>query len=235
MAKATRQVHKRNNNKKISTVEAPLRPEERLALERALEKQAEAEGYPTFLRPSPDGRRYPGEAEAFYLLTEMRHSEDSSGRKKLETLLKPLRELNRCVQSFERGNTAARAKAIKTKDVICSKLTKTITSGRVFALRVMRDGLVVEPDTSEGLIAFALLSLFYQGRLSRIRQCLHCRTWFYARFKHQRFCRFSNCQWRHYHSPEWRKQHREQNRQHQSDYRKRLFTKADRVKRSDLQ
>jgi hypothetical protein len=234
MAKATRQVHKRNNNK-ISTVDVPLWPEERLALEIALEKQAEAEGYPTFLRPSPDGRRYPGEAEAFHLLTEIWRSEDLSDRKKLETLLKPLREINRCVQNFERGNTAARAKAIKTKDAIWNKLTKTITSGRIFALRVIKDGLVIEPTTSEGLTALALLSLFYQGKLSAIRQCLHCRTWFYARFKHQRFCRFSNCQWRHYHSPEWRKQHREQNRQHQSDYRKRLFTKADRVKKSDPQ
>src|ERR1700675_2495908 len=125
MAKATRQVHKRNNNK-ISTVKVPLRPEERLAFERALEKQAEEEGYPTFLRPSPNGRRYPGEAEALHLLTEIWRSEDLSDRKKLEALLKPLRELNRCVQSFERGNTAARAKAIKTKDAICSKLTKTI-------------------------------------------------------------------------------------------------------------
>jgi hypothetical protein len=235
MAKATRQVHKRKNNTKISTVKVRLTPEERLAIERAVHEQAEAEGYPTFLRPSPDGRRYPGEAEAFYLLTELRHLEDLSDRKKLEALLKPLRELNRCVQSFERGNTAARAKAIKTKDAICSKLTKTITSGRVFALDVRRDGLVIEPTTSEGLTALALLSLFYQGKLSGIRQCLHCRTWFYARFKHQRFCRFYNCQWRHYHSPEWRKQHRERNRQHQIDYRKRLFTKADRVKKSDPQ
>lgn len=73
----------------------------------------------------------------------------------------------------------------------------------------------------------ALVELLRRGRLDRLRQCLRCRSWFYARFKHQRFCNDpeKKCQWRHYHTPEWRKKHREKNRRHQEEYRKRLFGK----------
>lgn len=87
------------------------------------------------------------------------------------------------------------------------------------------EGLVLQPVTPEGRAAVALLLLHRKYRLDRIRQCPHCRTWFYARFNHQRFCNnpAKKCQWNHYHTPEWRKQHREQNRKHQAQYRKRLF------------
>ena len=88
-------------------------------------------------------------------------------------------------------------------------------------------GLAIRPTSDEGKAALAALILADESRLSRIRPCLHCRTWFYARQERQRFCsdRAKRCQWKHYHSPEWRKRNREQNRKHQRAYRERLFGK----------
>jgi hypothetical protein len=88
-----------------------------------------------------------------------------------------------------------------------------------------KEGLLLQPTTLKGQAAVAVLVLSQTGRVDRIRRCLHCRLWFYARFEHQRFCSDSakQCQWRHYHSAEWRKKHRERNRKHQAAYRKKLF------------
>jgi hypothetical protein len=73
-----------------------------------------------------------------------------------------------------------------------------------------------------------ILELFRRGRLARVKKCLHCRSWFYARFKHQQFCSDTakKCQWNRYHTPEWRRKHSEQNRQHQREYRQRMFKKG---------
>lgn len=88
---------------------------------------------------------------------------------------------------------------------------------------VHEDGLIIGPETTEGKDALTILSLEAKGKLDRIKRCIHCQDWFYARFKHQQFC--SNpeekCQFNHYHSSEWRKRNRERNRRHQVDYRKR--------------
>lgn len=88
-----------------------------------------------------------------------------------------------------------------------------------------KEGLILQPTTLKGQAAVALLVLDDKRQVDRIRQCLHCQTWFYARFKHQQFCNdlAKKCQWNHYHSPEWRKQHREQNLKHQAAWRKRTF------------
>jgi hypothetical protein len=215
MANRIRQVQNRRRSKKLIE---PSR-EERLALEKALAEQAQAEGYPLFLRPDPAARHYPGEAEAFHILVQISISPNP---KRLEALLRPLRNLRNYEEVSKGGNACALAKVTRTSNAVYAKLKKTILSGSTFAIEARREGLVVQPGTREGMTAFALLSLFQQRRLSRLRQCLHCGAWFFARFKHQRFCNFpTECQWNHYHSPEWRKQHREQNRKHQSEYRRR--------------
>jgi hypothetical protein len=98
---------------------------------------------------------------------------------------------------------------------------------RLKDLRVRRhkEGLLLEPTTPKGRAAMAVLVLDETGRVDRVRQCLRCGTWFYARFNHQQFCSDSatKCQWAHYHSSGWRKQNRERNRKHQAEHRKRLF------------
>ena len=81
----------------------------------------------------------------------------------------------------------------------------------------------------------AALALWNLGRLHRIKECLQCGSWFYARFTHQLFCNVPDrqCRWKHFHTPEWRKKqasyrkrHRTENRKHQREYRKRLFSKG---------
>jgi hypothetical protein len=92
---------------------------------------------------------------------------------------------------------------------------------------VTEDGLVIPPTSDEGKAALAAILLYRQIRLHRIRQCLHCGTWFYAHLERQAFCsdKAKRCQWKHYHSPEWRKRNRKRNRKHQRAYRERLFGK----------
>jgi hypothetical protein len=55
---------------------------------------------------------------------------------------------------------------------------------------------------SEAVLQIVLLGR--EGTLWRVRRCLKCGLWFYAKFHHQKFCRTA-CQQEHYKkSPEWR-------------------------------
>lgn len=108
-------------------------------------------------------------------------------------------------------------------DIAVNSLISAARPKRLAQLRVKvhKDGLLLQPTTPEGEAAVALLVLVQKVSLDRMRRCRRCRTWFYARFKHQQFCRDSKkkCQWNHYHSPEWRKKNRERNNQYQRAYR----------------
>jgi hypothetical protein len=81
---------------------------------------------------------------------------------------------------------------------------------------------VVEANSPRGKACFAIFQLLLEGKLSKIRNCLQCKAYFYARFKVQMFCT-KKCQEANYHSPDWRKKNRERNRKHQKEYRGRLF------------
>lgn len=60
-----------------------------------------------------------------------------------------------------------------------------------------------------------ILDFARAGELSRLRRCLRCKKWLYAKVKHQDFCSTS-CQQKHYaHSDEWRAKRRDYMR----DYR----------------
>ena len=146
-------------------------------------------------------RRYPGELEAACLLAYF-ESRPTFERQSFWKLLRSSEE-GRNIASF-------------------NKLGSALDLGK-WAFQVGKDGLVILPTTQKGLATLAILLLDYHGRLHRIRQCLQCQTWFYARSKRQRFCNDAKtkCQWNHYHTPEWRKKHRKQNRKHQRAYRKR--------------
>jgi hypothetical protein len=215
MANRIRQVQHKRRSKKLPD----LSPELRLALEKSVAERLEAEGYPVFLKAETAERHYPGEAEALHILLEI----NLSPKPKRAELLKSFRILRDYEEASASGNTRALAKALRTSKAVLARLERSILLGRNFTLGVRRDGLVVQPNTNAGMTAFALLSLFGQQRVSHLRECLHCRSWFFARFKHQQFCRdpFKKCQWSHYHTPEWRRSRREQNKKHQMEYRKR--------------
>jgi hypothetical protein len=87
-------------------------------------------------------------------------------------------------------------------------------------------------EYSSGMAAFKLWEL---GRLRQIRKCVHCGTWFYARFSHQLFCNdpVKKCQWNHYHTPEsrrkqakYREQHHAEHRKYQRAYQREQFKKG---------
>lgn len=164
-------------------------------------------------------RQFPGAPEGSFLagyLNEL--SARPKKQRALVDLLVPLLKVERirkgkAVESFDRRE-AIRAYA---------RLKRKID--RKGPARLSTDGLVIPPESNEGKAALAALLLSGDSRLTRIRQCLRCGTWFYAHLERQLFCSDpeKRCQWNYYHSPEWRKKNRERNRKHQRAYRERLF------------
>jgi len=182
----------------------------------------------------PHKRRYPYEDQGHALAERLNLL--SSGPTKQNSLLESVRVLQEVARAQKNRDVAAIDRLRKAKkgmnfaygylvDAALSGLRKH--SKNRWAVGIHEDGLIVEPTTSEARAAIGALLLETNGRIDRVKQCLLCQTWFYARFKHQEFCADSKkkCQWTHYHTPEWRRQHRERNKKHQRAYRERTFGK----------
>jgi hypothetical protein len=61
----------------------------------------------------------------------------------------------------------------------------------------------------DGAALQLILDFARAGNLDRLRRCLRCNKWLYAKFRHQNFCSAS-CQQKHYaHSKEWRVKRRD--------------------------
>ncbi len=72
-------------------------------------------------------------------------------------------------------------------------------------------------DPSEAQAVVYLLNLAELGLIDRIRQCGWCTTWFYARFKHQRFCK-TECQQSAYaKTSDWREHRRDYMRKYRRE------------------
>lgn len=176
-------------------------------------------------------RRYPGENQGECLAARLNSL--ASAPVKQTPLLRCLHILKQFEQARKTKDVAAIDRLRKHKkgwhfayDFLIQAASRK--NGRKPRFRGLHEeGLIVGPVGPAAEVALAALLLHSENRLDRMKQCLHCLSWFYARFKHQSFCPDSKkkCQWNHYHTPAWRKQHREQNLKHQKAYRKRLFTK----------
>lgn len=62
-------------------------------------------------------------------------------------------------------------------------------------------------------VIFNIVRLGERGLLRRIRPCMRCARWFFAKFNHQRFCG-TRCQVLHYQTGEYWKERRRERRQH---------------------
>ena len=70
----------------------------------------------------------------------------------------------------------------------------------------LRDGML---ELNDGTALRLILDFAKAGYLNRLRRCLHCKNWLYAKFRHQDFC-CTNCQQKHYaKSPEWKAKRRD--------------------------
>jgi len=64
-------------------------------------------------------------------------------------------------------------------------------------------------EIDDGMVLQMILDFARAGWLNRLRRCLRCHRWLYARFRHQNYCS-TKCQQQHYrHSDEWRTKRRE--------------------------
>jgi hypothetical protein len=177
----------------------------------------------------PQGtRRYPGESAGRYLAEYLNQASCSTNGR---ALLRSVYVIQELAQAVDRHDVDAvdrlRKRGLKFAYANLTSAINSAMSTRMSAFDVHENGLIVQATTPEGRAALAVLLLEKQRRLTRVRQCLHCGSWFYARFKHQGFCNNpqKRCQWNHYHTPDWRKRHREKNRKHQRAYRERNFGK----------
>lgn len=173
----------------------------------------------------PSSRSYPGQAEGDRV-TEFLNRLPRVGAKRhpLRRSLSIIQNAVQVVRSQDKGAIDHLGKARKGIRFAHNSLVSAAMPKKLNQLRVTlnKEGLLIlQPATPEGQAAVALLVLFHKGRVDRIRQCPRCRTWFYARFKHQQFCSDpkKKCQSSHYHSAEWRRKNRERNKQHQRAYR----------------
>lgn len=162
-------------------------------------------------------RQYPGVAEGTYLASYLNELwARPKAQKAFADVVYPL-------VNFERRLKGKPAEPYTELDPMraYAKLQEKIDRrGRA---RVTKEGLVIPPESSQGKAALAVLLLYQEFRLTRVRQCLQCGQWFFAHLERQLFCGDleKKCQWKHYHSPEWRKK----NREHQRKYREGLFGK----------
>jgi hypothetical protein len=168
------------------------------------------------------GRSYPGQAQADFVTKYL--NDLPRVRAKQHPFLHSLGVLWEFAEAVKDGTAIDRLlKKRRGLNFAYNYLVTAAMPTKLEDLRVRRhkDGLLLQPTTLKEQAAVAVLVLDEKGRVDRIRKCLHCRTWFYARFKHQQFCNdpAKRCQWNHYHSPEWRKKHRERNKEHQAEYR----------------
>ncbi len=73
----------------------------------------------------------------------------------------------------------------------------------------------------EGQALETIVNLARSGYLDRLRRCVHCHKWLYAKFRHQNFCSMK-CQQKHYtQSEEWKAHRREYMRR----YYQQVFSK----------
>jgi hypothetical protein len=202
---------------------------EKMGLRGALDAKTEREKQP-FGEAGGKLRRYPGESEGGYLAEYLNNARRSN---KQDRLLKSVRVVQQVAQAAYKHDIAAidrlRKRGMNFAYTTLRTAINNEISGKLgWAFGVEESGFTIRATTPDGKVALAVLLLEKHYRLTRVRQCLHCGSWFYARFTHQQFCNDATkrCQWNHYHTPEWRKDHRERNRRHQREYRKRLFGKG---------
>jgi hypothetical protein len=172
----------------------------------------------------PIRRSYPGQAEG-ERVTEYLNYLSRIGAKR-HPFLRSLSILKKFAQAARNHDKTAIDRLGKAggdahfafNSLISAAMPKSLSR---LGVKVHKEGLLLQPATPEEEAAVALLVLVQKTRVDRIRQCPRCRTWFYARFKHQQFCRDpkKKCQWSHYHSSEWRRKNRERNKKHQRAYR----------------
>jgi hypothetical protein len=163
-------------------------------------------------------RQYPGAAEGTYLASYLNElSAHPEALKAFMELFSPLMKFHqRIQQNMKNQRTGGMGGPFPERDLLkaYAKLQKKID--RKGLARLTEDGLVIPPATAEGRAALAVLLLYPELRLLRIRQCLHCGVWFFAHLERQVYCSDAakNCQWKHKHSPEWRKMYRERTRKY---------------------
>jgi hypothetical protein len=183
--------------------------------------------YPFAQRNSSlDHRAYPGEPEGTYLAEQL----NSLPPSKTAKLVESLRSIQAMTVKAQRGERVHHLQSpnegMKTG---FEYLYTTVmpSSTRHLLMEVHEDGLIVQPTTLVAKLSLAVLVLDKKGRIDRVRNCLHCGDWFYARFKHQQFCAdpAKQCQWNHYHTSEWRKKNRKKNRLYQRAYREEPYGK----------
>jgi hypothetical protein len=137
--------------------------------------------------------------ERFFIATQHGYSEDLDGVDVIEGV-----KVDLCVQinGIDRRKSGGR-----------STLEQDMRHTRLYG---NADSVRIELKPPHSQAGRALTQLCEAGLIYRLRTCKACGAWFYAQFRHRRFCT-TKCQQKHYRSnPKWRAHRRKWMR----DYRK---------------
>lgn len=175
-------------------------------------------------------REFLGQFEAEQLILWLQTNEFPKGKRRFTEKdrtpeFRRVRELLACMQTAEelrrrqpeptRANLLARIPLIKEINQLLRRYTYRLRTNESFETRVV-EAKPAAISPSEERAAMYLARLSELGLLGRVRSCGWCTSWFFAKFRHQNYCKQA-CQQKAYAvSPEWRKHRREYMR----DYRR---------------
>ena len=143
-------------------------------------------------------RRYPGEEDDLSIVAYIQSLAQFPFKQK------GFIHLLRYSEATERANEERKLSVRRSKrwnGALMAEVNSALDEGEM--LELGRDGQwMIRPTSLWGKATLGILRLWDEGRLSRIRQCKHCKDWFYARFRHQQFCNDpqKKCQMNHYHT-----------------------------------
>ncbi len=118
-------------------------------------------------------------------------------------------DLKRVIAAVAKGQGGSRAESLRRllkdpglpKDRVRVKVT---FEGVGETRRVVP---VIAADTVEGEALLTVVRISQKGVLNRLKKCPRCGKWFFARFRHQRFCQ-PKCQQEHFRDSDAWKAHR---------------------------
>lgn len=185
--------------------------------------------------PQPSERHYPGEGRAKLLIPWLEKNRSKAAGKRVADLLRVMRAAQGMVQpdwgiDAQGGGWTCQLRkgAIDPTFTRFQQLHATINRclSRYRLYPEVWFGALDNPSSwlvlwrpsrrqrgpsqvldSESAVVGLLLNLARQGAVHRVRECLECGRWFFARFEHSKFCQ-RKCQLKHYQSDAKWKAHR---------------------------
>jgi hypothetical protein len=118
-------------------------------------------------------------------------------------------DLKQVIAAVAKGQGGSRAESVRRllKDPGLPKVRVRVKVAFEGVGETRRVVPVIAADTVEGEALLTVVRISQMGVLDRVRKCPLCGKWFFARFRHHRFCQ-TKCQQEHFRDSDAWKEHR---------------------------